>query len=130
MTPPRIPPPSDDDIPRPVAGPDSHPVEMELDGVRYDDEVEVVEDFAGEGPKTQLTRRCIGCAGEFVELDDDAQPPTSHAEAWGRYGGKCRGTRDASNWSWCKGPIGEGRMQMPRQGLEVFFRDRRQGGGT
>jgi hypothetical protein len=107
-------------VPSPGAPP---AVDIELDGVRYDDEVEVVEEFSGE--RTHVERRCLACAGEFVEFDDDAQPPASYAEAWGRHGGRCRGTRDPDVWSWCRGPIGEGCLDMPRQGVKVFFKDRR-----
>jgi hypothetical protein len=128
MTPSRIPPPSPDDIPRPVASPDAPPaVEIELDGVPYDDEVETVEEEEFRSEKTALTRRCIGCAGEFLEHDDDVQPPATYDEAWGRYGGKCRGTRDPNRWAWCRGPIGEGRLVMPSQGIEVRFTDPRKG---
>ncbi len=127
VTPPRLPPPAADDIPRPVPGPDEPPaVEIEINGVRYDDEIEVTEDDAFPGEKTALTRRCLGCGQDFLELDDDVQPPSDHAQAWGRHGGRCRGTRDPNLWAWCRGPIGEGRLEMPGQGIKaVYFSDRR-----
>jgi hypothetical protein len=124
MSPARIPPPSPDDIPRPVPSPEEPPAVMiELDDVPYDDEIEASEDFVGEN--THVDRRCLECAGDFIELENDAQPPASYEEAWGRHGGRCRGTRDPDIWSWCRGPVSEGRLEMPRQGITVYFKDRR-----
>ena len=121
MTPARIPPPSDDDIHRPVASPDEPPaVDIEI--------VLPAEDLLEEEfteVKTQLERRCTSCGGDFIELADDLEPPRTHGEAWGEMGGICRGTRDPLIWSWCRGPVGDGRLLRPGEGTETYFRDRR-----
>lgn len=121
MTASRLPPPSDDDIPRPVPGPEAPPpVDIEVD-VTADELVE--EEFVE--PETKVERRCLGCGGDFIELPNDLEPPRTHGEAWGEMGGICRGTRDPNAWSWCRGPIGDGRLLRPAIGTETYFRDRR-----
>jgi hypothetical protein len=103
------------------------PVEIALDGVPYDDQVEVVEENDFErSEKTDLVRRCPSCGGDFITLEDTDQPPVSYKEAWGgEYKGACRGTRDPSIWSWCRGPIGEGRLICPSRGSSHHFHERR-----
>lgn len=119
MTPSRIPPPLPDDIPRPVAGSAEPPaVDIELE-IPPDELVEFSE------VPTQLERRCTACGGDFIELPDDLEPPSNHGEAWGEMGGRCRGTRDPNVWSWCRGPVGDGRLVRPAAGTETYFRDRR-----
>jgi len=65
VTPARIPPPSDDDIPRPVPSPAEPPaVDIEVD-IPADDLLE--EEFTEA--KTALERRCTSC-GAYPHPDD------------------------------------------------------------
>jgi len=114
MTPARIPLPSRDDIPRPVASPEVPPA--------ADIEVTEFEDMP-----TNLERRCPGCSKKFLELEGDFGIPVTHAAAWGPpYDGACRGSRDPGGWYWCKSPVepaarpGDGRLVLPQK-MEVFF---------
>lgn len=121
MTPARIPPPAADDIPRPVPSPDEPPpADIEIE-VPADD---LLEEAFPEAT-TQLERRCTSCGGDFIEVANDLEPPRLHREAWGEMGGSCRGTRDPLIWSWCRGPVGDGRLLEPGAGRETYFRDRR-----
>ncbi len=89
------------------------------DEIDYDDVTEIVDEFADV--PTSRTRMCLLCGGPFVELEDDAQPPANHREAFGRYTGRCRGTRDPFIWFWCRAPVGDSLLTMPKQGLKVYF---------
>lgn len=118
MTP--LPPPKDHPVPIPSPE-DPPPVDIEI--TEFQD------------MKTFVDRRCQGCAGEILLLDDDVQPPDSYAEAY-RPPVRCRGTRDSRKWWFCKQPVfddlgvlrvagAEGYLEIPGKLGVQFFPERR-----